>query len=114
MAVGSRGLVCWYNAGMTVQLEKPYLKALKAIVAEQVDTNTWQPVIFGSRGSGRAQKFSDIDLGFIGDKPLPAKVEVGLWEALDDSDIPYVVDIVDLSAVQPEFRALAEQTMVEI
>lgn len=99
---------------MALQLEEPHLKALKAIVSKQVDTTAWQPVIFGSRASGRAHKFSDIDLGFIGSTPLPSGVKMRLWEALDDSDIPYVVDIVDLTTTQADFRHVAEQAMVKI
>ena len=87
---------------------------LKTIVNKEVDTDAWRPVVFGSRANGRAHKFSDIDLGFIGSEPLPQGVETRLWEALDESDIPYVVDIVDLTTTQPEFRQVAEQHMVEI
>jgi uncharacterized protein len=99
---------------MPVQLEEPHLKALRTIVAEQVDTATWQPVVFGSRASGRAQQFSDIDLGFIGPVPLPERIQAQLWDALDESDIPYVVDIVDLTTAGAEFRQVAEQAMVRL
>ncbi|MGH7195716.1 MAG: nucleotidyltransferase domain-containing protein [Candidatus Saccharimonadales bacterium] len=94
---------------MAVQLETNYLNDLRRIVEGCVDTSVWRPVIFGSRASGKARKFSDIDLGFIGDKPLPQSTKMRLWEALDDSDIPYVVDIVDLANTQADFKAVATQ-----
>jgi type I restriction enzyme, S subunit len=99
---------------MAMQLEQKYLDELLAIVQERVDTNVWRPVLFGSRARGTAQRFSDIDLGFVGAKPMPAKVKAALWEALDDSDIPYMVDIVDLQAVSPDLRKLAEKEMVRL
>ena len=99
---------------MAVQLEQKYLEELNLIVRAHVDTRTWRPVIFGSRARGTAQRFSDVDLGFIGSQPLPWKVKTALWEALDDSNIPYVVDIVDLQSASPELRELAEKEMVQL
>lgn len=99
---------------MALQLEEPHLKNLKTIIAQQVDTTAWQPVIFGSRATGKAHRFSDIDLGFLGSQPLPSAIQTRLWDALDESDIPYVVDIVDLSITQADFKQVAEQAMVKI
>ena len=97
---------------MGLQLEDCYLEELRRIVVRYVDTDEWRPVIFGSRANGTARKFSDIDIGFIGTKPLPFSVKSRLWNALDDSDIPYVVDIVDLSVATAEFRRIVEQSKV--
>ncbi|HEY1835298.1 MAG TPA: nucleotidyltransferase domain-containing protein [Candidatus Saccharimonadales bacterium] len=99
---------------MAVQLEQKYLNELLTIVRAHVDVRTWRPVIFGSRARGTAQRFSDVDLGFVGSQPLPQKMKTELWEALDDSDIPYVIDIVDLSSVSPELRELAGKEMVQL
>jgi uncharacterized protein len=99
---------------MALQLEPKYLDELTSIVRKHVDARTWQPVIFGSRARGTAQKFSDVDLGFVGPQPLPVHIKTALWEALDDSDIPYVVDIVDLQSASAEFRELAEKEMVPL
>lgn len=92
-----------------VRLEQKYLERLRQIVAENVDTRQWRPVIFDSRITGKAQRFSDIDLGFIGTKPLPLDVESKHWDVLDDSDVPYVVDIVDFSQTEKGFRKVAEK-----
>jgi predicted nucleotidyltransferase len=99
---------------MALQLEPKYLDELTLIVRKHVDTQMWQPVVFGSRARGTAQKFSDVDLGFVGSRPLPQEMKTALWEALDDSDIPYVVDIVDLGSASAEFRKLAEKEMVPL
>ncbi len=88
---------------MNILIEEKYLNELREIVMANVDTSKWQPVVFGSRVKGTSRKFSDIDLGFKGSVPMPISVVAKLWNALDDSDIPYVVDIVDLSLVSMEF-----------
>ncbi|MCL4434930.1 MAG: nucleotidyltransferase domain-containing protein [Actinobacteria bacterium] len=106
-----RELTVQHEEVVTIQLEERYLEELVRIVGQYVDTDVWQPVIFGSRASGRAQRFSDIDLGFIGSKELPGNVQAKLWAALDDSDIPYVVDIVDMSASSQDFLAVAREHM---
>jgi hypothetical protein len=102
-----------YNKAM-IQLEERYLDDTRRIVNKHVDVSLWQPVLFGSRAAGKARRFSDIDLGFRGPGPLPDGVRGRLWEAFDDSNIPYVVDIVDFAYTTPEFRAVAETHMEKL
>lgn len=52
--------------------------------------------LFGSRARGENSRFSDIDIGFLSDKDL-SKDLVMLRELIEESNIPYKVDIVDLS-----------------
>ncbi|NNN20994.1 MAG: nucleotidyltransferase domain-containing protein [Acidimicrobiales bacterium] len=96
---------------MSILIEEKYLNELREIVIANVDISKWQPVVFGSRIKGTARKYSDIDLGFKGSAPMPISTVAKLWNALDDSDIPYVVDIVDLSLVNIEFLKEAQSGM---
>ena len=98
----------------TIQLDDKALVSVRAIVANNIDTSSWRPVIFGSRATGSASRFSDIDLGFIGENRLPESAVSRLWEAFDESDLPYVVDIVDLTTTSAEFRKVAEKNMVNL
>lgn len=60
---------------------------------------------FGSRATGqRVRRFSDLDLA-VGGEELSLEVLDTLSEALDESRLPFKVDIVDLATVTPEFRA---------
>jgi predicted nucleotidyltransferase len=61
--------------------------------------------VFGSRAHGRASTYSDLDLALEWDRPLGLDVIGEIAEALSESDLPYKVDIVDLSIVDPAFRA---------
>jgi predicted nucleotidyltransferase len=97
-----------------IQLEQDNLDELRRIVRKNIDTEKWQPVIFGSRSNGTARKFSDIDLGFIGSEPLPISLKGGLNEALDESDLPYTVDVVDLHATSEEFRSVAGKSEIPL
>jgi predicted nucleotidyltransferase len=52
--------------------------------------------LFGSRARGENSRFSDTDIGFLSDKDL-SKDLVILRELVEESNIPYKVDMVDLS-----------------
>ena len=60
--------------------------------------------VFGSRARGGARRYSDLDLALAWDRPLGYDLIGQIAEALSDSDLPFKVDIVDLSLVAPTFR----------
>jgi predicted nucleotidyltransferase len=51
---------------------------------------------FGSRVSGRAWRFSDLDLVVMGEEPVPDLVLAHLRADLEDSDLPFRVDLLQL------------------
>ncbi len=60
---------------------------------------------FGSRVTGRAWRYSDLDLVVMGDAPLPELALAHLRADFEDSDLPFRVDVVeqrDLPAAWPE------------
>lgn len=60
--------------------------------------------VFGSRASGRARRYSDLDLAIDAGRPLTLDETARLAEALCESDLPYRVDIVDWQAIDDRFR----------
>jgi predicted nucleotidyltransferase len=60
--------------------------------------------VFGSRARGAARRYSDLDLALKWDRPLGLDRIGAIAEALSESDLPYRVDIVDLSTVEASFR----------
>jgi predicted nucleotidyltransferase len=61
--------------------------------------------VFGSRAHGGARQYSDLDLALEWDRPLGLDTIGQIAEALSESDLPFKVDIVDLSLLDPAFRA---------
>ncbi|WP_297454347.1 nucleotidyltransferase domain-containing protein [Persephonella sp.] len=53
--------------------------------------------LFGSRAEGRNTQYSDIDLAFDLDKDISGKLSQ-LRYILEESNLPYKVDIVDLKS----------------
>ncbi|HEX4616075.1 MAG TPA: nucleotidyltransferase domain-containing protein [Stellaceae bacterium] len=64
-------------------------------------TKVW---VFGSRATGRARRYSDLDLAIDAGRPLTLDEIAGLTEAFSDSDLPYKVDIVDWRNIEDRWR----------
>jgi type I restriction enzyme S subunit len=69
---------------------------------------------FGSRATGKAREFSDLDLAVITDKPLPLDISAGLSDDFSESDLPWKVDVVDWSTTRDSFRAIIERDKVVV
>lgn len=79
-------------------------RIIKKIVYDFVDPNEYEIFIFGSRAMGTAKKFSDFDIGIKGKKPLSFKTLASIKNALEESDLPFTVDVVDFSLTSRNFK----------
>jgi predicted nucleotidyltransferase len=87
-----------------VAKEDPYLIRIVALVRSCLATTPTRGYLFGSRATGRADHGSDYDIAVVSDHDLgDALVRAAL--ALEESTIPYKVDLVDLSTADEAFRA---------
>ena len=82
-------------------------KFIKETIFRFLDPKQYQAFIFGSRATGKAKKYSDYDIGIIGKKPIPSATKVLIEEALEESDLPYKVEIVDFTQVPEKFKKIA-------
>jgi uncharacterized protein len=62
--------------------------------------------VFGSRATGRARRYSDLDIAIDAGRRLSLDETAVLAEAFSESDLPYRVDIVDWQAIDDRFRRL--------
>ena len=86
---------------------KDYLPEMKKIIANRLDLENYRLFLFGSRSEGTNRRFSDYDLGILGPKKVSA-TDLALMSAdLDDSEIPYRVEIVDFQNVSESLRRVA-------
>ena len=60
--------------------------------------------MFGSRATGRARRYSDLDLAIDTGRPLTLDEIACLTEAFRESDLPYRVDLVDWQTIDDHFR----------
>ncbi len=82
-------------------------KEIKKIIHSFINSSQYRVFVFGSRATGKAKRYSDYDIGIIGKKPLPSKIKVLIEEALEESDLPFKVDIVDFSQLSSGFKEVA-------
>jgi predicted nucleotidyltransferase len=64
-------------------------------------TKAW---VFGSRATGRARRYSDLDLAIDAGRRLTLDETARLAEAFSDSDLPYRVDVVDWHDIDDRWR----------
>lgn len=64
---------------------------------------------FGSRVLGTARPFSDLDIVLVRADPLPLERLAALREALSESNLPFLIDIVEWVRISPEFRAIINE-----
>jgi predicted nucleotidyltransferase len=62
------------------------------------DADVW---LFGSCARGQALRHSDIDIAIMPRNELPSAFFSDLAEGIEESSIPYDVDIVDLRSAAP-------------
>jgi predicted nucleotidyltransferase len=84
--------------------EEAVLTEARRIVQKVLGQHAVRIFLCGSRARGHAAPQSDIDIAVLPLRPLPPDALSDLREALEESTIPYDVDIIDLSAVDESFR----------
>jgi predicted nucleotidyltransferase len=67
------------------------LETVKEILLRHVPDR--QVRVFGSRITGKAKKFSDLDLVVMGENPLTLSLVSALAEDFTESDLPFKVDV---------------------
>ncbi|MBW1863262.1 MAG: nucleotidyltransferase domain-containing protein [Deltaproteobacteria bacterium] len=81
-----------------------YLDQVRKLLLGHLKGYRFQLFLFGSQSTRRAGRTSDIDVGILPLAPLPKGLLSEIREELEESHIPYSVDLVDLSRSNPEFR----------
>ena len=79
------------------------LELLKDIVKDVFKGESITVILFGSRARGDYLETSDIDVGVFPKEKMD-KGKIALFrERIENSNIPYKVDVVDLSQASKEF-----------
>ena len=87
------------------EAEKWALEETKRITLFALKGHAIKTWLFGSRATGNARSFSDIDLALdAGAASVPRQLLVRLSCALEESHIPFRVDIVDMHNVSLAVR----------
>lgn len=90
-----------------INVPAPALKAVLTMLARHVPDRDVR--VMGSRVTGRAKPFSDLDLVVMGDEPLDLCTRGQLRDAFDESNLPFAVDIVEWASASAAFRRIIDE-----
>lgn len=88
--------------------EARYESELRGLVLSIVGDMACEVFLFGSRAQGRTRRSSDFDIGIQGLTEAEFReVRSRIEDAVDESNIPHSVDVVDFDRSSPAFRSEA-------
>lgn len=90
-----------------MNLKNKYVELTREIILSFIDKEEVTLFLFGSRAENNFKYNSDIDVGFISNKKIEQKLFSKIREALEESIIPYHIDLVDFGTVDKEFKKIA-------
>lgn len=94
---------------MKIQLTPGQIDQIVQILGTDVEV-----LLFGSRATGTAREFSDIDLCVKSIRPI-SLAEISAWrEKFQNSNLPFKVDVVLFDDLSEDFRQLIVKTAVPL
>jgi predicted nucleotidyltransferase len=97
---------------MPIDYDKKYMNILKEIVLSAINPEKVMVFVFGSRAGGHHKRSSDIDIGLLADDKLPVALYHRLRNTIDESIVPWKVDIIDFTRVDSSFKKDALKDIV--
>lgn len=85
-----------------IDLAPQHLATIRRILAEHVPE--CEARVFGSRVTGKAKPYSDLDVALVGTARIDIARMGRLREALQASDVPIRVDILDWNVISDSFQ----------
>ena len=86
-----------------MQLDQKWIDVICKTVDDQIK-DSHKVLLFGSRSTGVSKKYSDIDVALVSDCSISLSQLLRISGSLEDSSLPYKVDVVDLARTEGRFR----------
>ncbi len=94
-----------------IDLEEKYIVFIKNIILKYLPES--RIYIFGSRATGHARKYSDVDVA-VEDISMTDKIQMQIEIELENSTLPYEVDVIDLNNISERFKSQIVDDLIEI
>ena len=95
----------------TIDIYPHHLSIITGILERYLPKNS-TVMAFGSRTTGNAKKFSDLDIAIDSKTKLPADVMTNIKFDLEDSNLPYKVDVIDWNDTSEHFKKIISADLV--
>lgn len=90
--------------GITMPARQVILANVRRIVSMVISDTPHQLYLFGSFADGKERPSSDIDIAIEAAQQIQHSTMVKLRDCLDESNIPYRVDVIDLRNASPQLE----------
>ena len=80
------------------------LQKVKSLILEMLDGEDVKIILFGSAARGNFHRHSDIDIAILPKNDYNKTKVILLKEKLENINIPYSVELIDLSKVSKTFK----------
>ncbi|MCL1814849.1 MAG: HI0074 family nucleotidyltransferase substrate-binding subunit [Treponema sp.] len=98
-----------------LHIDEKHTNLIVSIIQKNSELEGCSVYFYGSRVQGKAAKYSDIDIAIdYQGNPVPDMLKQNISSLFEKSILPYSVDIIDINAVSPVFRAKIEKDFVRI
>jgi nucleotidyltransferase substrate binding protein (TIGR01987 family) len=98
-----------------LHIDEKHLNVIKSLLKSITGLNNCQVYVYGSRTQGKSVKYSDVDIAIdYHGESLPDSIKLSISSLLENSLLPYNVDVIDINTVSPVFRARIEKDFVKL
>lgn len=94
-----------------VDLDEKYINFIKSVIDKYL--NDYELFLFGSRAKGNARKYSDVDIA-ISANDFSEEIKNKITFELENSTLPYKVDIADLNNISKTFKNSIKSSMIKL
>ncbi len=84
-----------------------YVNTTREIILSLIDNEKVSVFLYGSRATGQEEHGSDIDIGLWSTEKIDKSILRKINEAIEESIVPYRVDVVDFTNVDENFKKTA-------
>jgi type I restriction enzyme S subunit len=95
-----------------IDLTPQHLKLVRDVLTQMIPGV--RVCAFGSRVTGKAKRFSDLDLAIMGNEPIATSLLYQIKDAFEESDLPIRVDIVDWHQIGDDFKKIIQKNRVDL
>jgi len=98
-----------------IHIDEKHLNVIKSIIKNVTELENCPIYLYGSRVQGNSVKYSDVDIAvdYHGES-LPDTIKLKISSLMENSLLPYSVDIIDINSISPLFKAKIEKEFIKI
>ncbi|MDR0727315.1 MAG: nucleotidyltransferase domain-containing protein [Puniceicoccales bacterium] len=93
-----------------IDLTPEQMQFVRVTLARHLINSGATVYVFGSRATGKARKFSDLDLAIDYPDGIPENTLLALKDDFEESNFPYFVDITDYHRCDRPFQEIIDRT----